>query len=221
MVGNTTSLTRTPDSIWDYFLEENIWEFESGNSVGFTPFHPGSRFFGESLGGCCLAFCVGFVFCVCFCFGWLPTMSRCRSFLPDLMTVRAVMVRAAMEKKKKRTFLKVIPQPTLGRVAISKYYLGWIAPVCFLFGNWWVYLSWRLQLLWLGWKHLGWVLQFKLTVWEWHALHHQRNAKKHFLAVICSPPGRGQSLWLGTVMHIGGRSIPKERKEAPTCGLLA
>ena len=27
-------------------------------------------------------------------------MSRCRSFLPDLMTVRAVMVRAAMEKKK-------------------------------------------------------------------------------------------------------------------------
>ena len=28
-------------------------------------------------------------------------MSRCRSFLPDLMTVRAVMVRAAMETKKK------------------------------------------------------------------------------------------------------------------------
>ncbi len=27
-------------------------------------------------------------------------MSRCRSFLPDLMTVRAVMVRVAMEKKK-------------------------------------------------------------------------------------------------------------------------
>ena len=27
-------------------------------------------------------------------------MSRCRSFLPDLMTVRAVMVRAAMEEKK-------------------------------------------------------------------------------------------------------------------------
>ena len=27
-------------------------------------------------------------------------MSRWRSFLPDLMTVRAVMVRAAMEKKK-------------------------------------------------------------------------------------------------------------------------
>ena len=27
-------------------------------------------------------------------------MSRCRSFLPDLMTVRAVMVRAALEKKK-------------------------------------------------------------------------------------------------------------------------
>ena len=26
-------------------------------------------------------------------------MPRCRSFLPDLMTVRAVMVRAAMEKK--------------------------------------------------------------------------------------------------------------------------
>ena len=28
-------------------------------------------------------------------------MSRCRSFLPDLMTVRAVMVRAAMEKKQR------------------------------------------------------------------------------------------------------------------------
>ena len=28
-------------------------------------------------------------------------MSRCRSVLPDLMTVRAVMVRAAMEEKKK------------------------------------------------------------------------------------------------------------------------
>ena len=27
-------------------------------------------------------------------------MSRWRSFLPDLMTVRAVMVRAALEKKK-------------------------------------------------------------------------------------------------------------------------
>ena len=45
-------------------------------------------------------FVLGLCFCVCFCFGWLPTMSRCRSFLPDLMTVRAVMVRAAMEKKK-------------------------------------------------------------------------------------------------------------------------
>ena len=73
--------------------------FESGIFACFTPFHPGSRFFGESLGGCCLVFCVGFVFCVCFCFGWLPTISRCRSFLPDLMTVRSVMVRAAMEKK--------------------------------------------------------------------------------------------------------------------------
>ena len=40
--------------------------------------------------------CVLFLFC----FGRLPTMSRCRSFLPDLLTVRAVMVRAAMEKKK-------------------------------------------------------------------------------------------------------------------------
>ena len=45
-------------------------------------------------------FVLGLCFCVVFCFGWLPTMSRCRSFLPDLMTVRAVMVRAAMEKKK-------------------------------------------------------------------------------------------------------------------------
>ena len=27
-------------------------------------------------------------------------MSRCRSFLPDLMTIRAVMVRTALEKKK-------------------------------------------------------------------------------------------------------------------------
>ena len=40
--------------------------------------------------------------CVLFlcCFEWLPTLQRCRSFLFDLMTVRAVMVRAAMEKKK-------------------------------------------------------------------------------------------------------------------------
>ena len=30
-------------------------------------------------------------------------MSRWRSFLPDLMTVRAVMVRAALEKKKRLT----------------------------------------------------------------------------------------------------------------------
>ena len=45
--------------------------------------------------------CVCFgLFFVLFCFGRLPTMSRWRSFLPDLMTVRAVMVRAALEKKK-------------------------------------------------------------------------------------------------------------------------
>ena len=41
---------------------------------------------------------LGCVLCLC-CFEWLPTLSRCRSFLPDLMTVRAVMVRAALEKK--------------------------------------------------------------------------------------------------------------------------
>ena len=29
-------------------------------------------------------------------------MSRCRSFLPDLMTVRAVMVRAAIKKENKK-----------------------------------------------------------------------------------------------------------------------
>ena len=44
-------------------------------------------------------FVLGCVLCLC-CFDWLPTLSRCRSFLPDLMTVRAVMVRAALEKKK-------------------------------------------------------------------------------------------------------------------------
>ena len=32
-------------------------------------------------------------------------MPRCRSFLPDLMTLRAVMVRAAMEKKNKSDVL--------------------------------------------------------------------------------------------------------------------
>ena len=53
-------------------------------------------------------FVLGLCFCVCFCFGWLPTMSRCRSFLPDLMTVRAVMVRAAMEKKKREKRCSVI-----------------------------------------------------------------------------------------------------------------
>ena len=48
---------------------------------------------------CLVLFVVGCVLCL-FCFGRLPTLSRCRSFLPDLMTVRAVMVRAALEKKK-------------------------------------------------------------------------------------------------------------------------
>ena len=70
--GNTTSLARTPESIWDYFLEENISEFESGNSVSFTPFHPVSRLFGESFGCVVWFLCVGFVFCVCFCFGLAP-----------------------------------------------------------------------------------------------------------------------------------------------------
>ena len=58
------------------------------------------RFYGKPFGWfvwVCL-FWVVFVclfVCLClFCFGWLPTMSRWRSFLPDLMTVRAVMVRA-------------------------------------------------------------------------------------------------------------------------------
>ena len=58
-------------------------------------------FLGSLLVGVVWLFVLGLCFCVCFCFGWLPTISRCRSFLPDLMTVRAVMVRAAMEKKKK------------------------------------------------------------------------------------------------------------------------
>ena len=59
---------------------------------------------------CVIQFCNGAVwFCVlglCFVFAFvlsgLPTMPRCRSFLPDLTTVRAVMVRAAMEQKKKK-----------------------------------------------------------------------------------------------------------------------
>ena len=58
-------------------------------------------FLGSLLVGVVWLFVLGLCFCVCFCFGWLPTISRCRSFLPDLMTVRAVMVRAAMEKKKR------------------------------------------------------------------------------------------------------------------------
>ena len=41
--------------------------------------------------------CFGCVLCL-FCFVRLPTLSRCRSFLPDLKTVRAVMVRTALEK---------------------------------------------------------------------------------------------------------------------------
>ena len=81
------------------------FEFESGIPACFTPFHPRSRFFGKPFGWFVWVCCFGlFLFvCLClFCFGWLPTMSRWRSFLPDLMTVRAVMVRAALEKKKVR-----------------------------------------------------------------------------------------------------------------------
>ena len=48
-----------------------------------------------------MLFVLGCVLCL-FCFGRLPTLSRCRSFLPDLMTVRAVMVRAALEEKKSK-----------------------------------------------------------------------------------------------------------------------
>ena len=56
--------------------------------------------FWEAFGRLCLVlFVLGCVLFLC-CFEWLPTLPRCRSFLPDLMTVRAVMVRAAMEKKK-------------------------------------------------------------------------------------------------------------------------
>ena len=63
----------------------------------------GLAFLGSSLVGLFGCVCFGlFLFvCLClFCFGRLPTMSRWRSFLPDLMTVRAVMVRAALEEKK-------------------------------------------------------------------------------------------------------------------------
>ena len=73
------------------------FEFESGISACFTPFHLGSRFFGKLFGWWCLVlFVLGCVLCL-FCFGRL--LSRCRSFLSDLMTVRAVMVRAALKKK--------------------------------------------------------------------------------------------------------------------------
>ena len=56
--------------------------------------------FWEAFGRLCLVlFVLGCVLFLC-CFEWLPMLPRCRSFLPDLMTVRAVMVRAALEKKK-------------------------------------------------------------------------------------------------------------------------
>ena len=55
--------------------------------------------FGKPFGRLFLVlFVLGCVLFLC-CFEWLPTLSRCRSFLPDLMTVRAVMARAALEKK--------------------------------------------------------------------------------------------------------------------------
>ena len=72
----------------------------------------GLAFLGSPLVGLFGCVCFGlFLFvCLClFCFGWLSTMSRWRSFLPDLMTVRAVMVRAAMEKKKELTAFNIHP----------------------------------------------------------------------------------------------------------------
>ena len=65
----------------------------------------GLAFLGCPLVGLFGCFLLGSFLLVClclFCFGRLPTMSRWRSFLPDLMTVRAVMVRAALEKKKEK-----------------------------------------------------------------------------------------------------------------------
>ncbi len=56
---------------------------------------------------CCFCFVFGLVGFLC-CFVLLfasPTMLRSRSCLPELTTVRAVMVRAAMEQKKKGGFV--------------------------------------------------------------------------------------------------------------------
>ena len=66
----------------------------------FHPVSPLSSLFGKPFCRLCFVlFVLGCVSSLC-CFAWLPTLPRCRSFLPDLMTVRAVMVRAALEKKK-------------------------------------------------------------------------------------------------------------------------
>ena len=68
----------------------------------FHPVSPLFSLFGKPFCRLCFVlFVLGCVLSLC-CFEWLPTLSRCRSFLPDLMTVRAVMVRAALEKKKAR-----------------------------------------------------------------------------------------------------------------------
>ena len=67
----------------------------------FHTVSPQFSLFGMPLVGC-VWFCLFWVvFCFLCCFEWLPALPRRRSFLPDLMTVRAVMVRAALEEKKK------------------------------------------------------------------------------------------------------------------------
>ena len=71
----------------------------------FHPVSPLFSLFGRPFLSVVFCFVVlGCVLCLC-CFEWLPTLSRCRSFLPDLMTVRAVMVRAALEKKQQKNAL--------------------------------------------------------------------------------------------------------------------
>ena len=65
----------------------------------FHTVSPQFSLFGMPLVGC-VWFCLFWVvFCFLCCFEWLPALPRRRSFLPDLMTVRAVMVCAALEKK--------------------------------------------------------------------------------------------------------------------------
>ena len=91
-----------------YPCGEHLRGSESGNLERFTVSLTSiSLFLGVCLVGCVFV-CVWFFWCWC-CFVFLvlfpPTMLRSSSCLPKLTTVRAVMVRAAMEKKNRSSLL--------------------------------------------------------------------------------------------------------------------